>query len=59
MPKTCKRCNHRYEGWPAISRVDNKTQICSDCGLDEAMDDYFNKDLTPKSEWPISRPIGN
>jgi hypothetical protein len=25
----------------AISRKDNKTEICSQCGEDEAMEDFF------------------
>lgn len=27
---------------PAISRRDNKTAICSDCAMNEAMGDFFN-----------------
>lgn len=30
-----------YSG--AISRKDNKTEICSSCGTNEALDDYFKK----------------
>lgn len=62
----CPRCTHyipndenpgAYPG--AISRVDNKTEICSKCGSDEAVQSYFNyvysisEILTPISEWPI------
>lgn len=25
----------------ALSRLDNKTEICSSCGQEEAMEDYF------------------
>ena len=35
--KVCPICQREYTGYPAISRVDNKTQICSDCGVREAM----------------------
>lgn len=45
----CPRCNINYIPnnetpglYPgALSRVDNKTEICSDCGVEEALDDYF------------------
>ena len=35
----CPRCNQEYEGFPALSRRDNETDICSDCGTEEAMID--------------------
>lgn len=34
--KTCPRCQKSYIGYPALSRVDNKTKICPDCGTEEA-----------------------
>lgn len=44
----CPRCqgyipNNEWPGaYPgALSRLDNKTEICSACGTDEAMEDYF------------------
>jgi len=40
--KTCPRCEQQYEGFPALSRLDNKTPICSPCGTEEALDDYFD-----------------
>ena len=62
VSKTCKRCGQvaRYNdpfhrGVGAISRLDNRTMICSDCGLDEAMEDFFGAGITPMSEWPINR----
>ncbi len=39
----CPRCKKTTECFPAISRRDNKTEICSQCGVDEAMADYFGK----------------
>lgn len=47
--KICPRCNLNYipnnetpGAYPgALSRLDNKTEICSDCGNDEALADYF------------------
>ena len=36
--KTCPRCGKIYHGIPAISRTDNKTAICPDCGTREALE---------------------
>ena len=51
----CPRChgfipsNERPGEYPgAISRADNKTEICSDCGTEEAL-----VLLTPAYNWPI------
>ena len=35
---TCPRCGREYTGHPAISRVDNETLICPDCGTRQALD---------------------
>lgn len=35
--KDCPLCGCKIKGYPAISRKDNKTEICSDCGYLEAM----------------------
>lgn len=40
-PKKCPKCGKTYTDFPALSRRDNKTYICPDCGVDEAMEDYF------------------
>lgn len=36
----CPRCNQNFTEYPALSRRDNKTEICSKCGQEEAMFDY-------------------
>ena len=36
--KFCPRCGGPMVGYPAISRKDNKTEICSTCGLREALE---------------------
>lgn len=36
--KKCPKCGKEYEGYPAISRTDNKTEICPDCGTLEALE---------------------
>ena len=38
----CPSCNEHYSGFPALSRRDNKTDICSACGTREAMEDFSN-----------------
>lgn len=37
----CPRCHNEYEGYSAISRSDNKTEICEKCGLTEALWEFF------------------
>lgn len=34
----CPSCGNTYQGIPALSRKDGKTQICSDCGTREALE---------------------
>ncbi len=36
--RLCPHCGQAYRGRPAISRADNKTQICADCGTREALE---------------------
>jgi predicted RNA-binding Zn-ribbon protein involved in translation (DUF1610 family) len=38
---TCPKCDEPIGDHPALSRRDNKTQICSKCGTNEAMEDAF------------------
>ena len=39
----CNSCGDYYvKGFHAISRLDNKTKICSDCGTKEALRDIEN-----------------
>ena len=54
---TCPRCTGfipsnltpgRYPG--ALSRVDNKTEICSECGHEEGTNPWA---LEPKVNWPV------
>lgn len=49
----CPRCKrnklHSDEIMNSLSRRDNKTHICSGCGTDESMFDYYRKDA-PKEE---------
>lgn len=36
--RVCPKCGKPYSTPPALSRVDNVTLICSDCGTREALD---------------------
>ena len=45
--ETCPRCNESYTGYPALSRRDNATDICSKCGEIEAVLDYTSFDNIP------------
>lgn len=35
--RTCPNCGKAYTEWPALSRLDNKTLICPDCGTRQAL----------------------
>ena len=37
----CPKCGALYYERPAISRKDNKTEICPSCGQREAMEAYL------------------
>lgn len=39
----CPICGEDYYKQPAISRKDNKTKICSNCGIGEAFMDFAKK----------------
>lgn len=34
---TCPICGQEIKGAPALSRTDNRTQICADCGTRQAL----------------------
>lgn len=36
--RKCPKCGIEYQGHSAISREDNKTPICPDCGTREALE---------------------
>lgn len=49
MMKRCPRCGKFYEEAPALSRVDNKTEICSYCGAEEALNAWI-KEVNRKND---------
>ena len=57
---SCPRCFEQYDSrYPALSRADNKTHICSPCGEDEGLTQWFEKkawyELSQPSDWPVHR----
>lgn len=40
--KICPICKKVIVGYPSISRKDNKTEICSKCGVEEAVNEFIN-----------------
>ena len=39
--KICPICKKEFRGMGAISRKDNETEICSECGTNEALAEFF------------------
>ena len=37
----CPKCKRTYRGEGALSRKDNETEICSDCGTAEALMEHI------------------
>ena len=58
IDEKCPRCTKLIKGFPALSRTDNETYICSDCGTQEGMEDYFLDGCKPISKWPIKPNMG-
>lgn len=48
--RLCPRCEIPYMQHPAISRKDNETEICPNCGMAEAIEDMFKE--APRYEGP-------
>ncbi len=40
----CPKCGKYYTGYPALSRGDNKTEICPECGMIEAIEAFSYSD---------------
>lgn len=39
--QVCPKCKKEFVGYPTLSRVDNKTEVCSECGVREALEKVF------------------
>ena len=52
---TCPRCGKHYAEYPSLSRRDNETDICEECGTLEAMEDAgFSAPYTGKPYWVVT-----
>jgi len=58
MSRRCPRCGDPLDRHPALSRADDRTAVCSDCGVEEAIE-AMKRNVTPKREWPIQRKRTN
>lgn len=38
--RKCPVCGSAYQDYPALSRRDNHTEICPQCGMREALEDF-------------------
>jgi len=50
----CPRCNGIMSEHPALSRTDDKTSVCSDCGMDEAIETFVLGARPSQHNWPTS-----
>lgn len=46
--KICPNCGKEIKGYPALSRKDNKTNICSNCGTKEALEIFIKSQESEK-----------
>jgi len=61
-PTWCPRCDSQYipcneyagQYGGALSRADNLTEVCSECGLDEAVCSLNRKDIAGVDQWPVT-----
>lgn len=51
--KICPICNKEIGRYPAISRKDNKTEICSNCGMLEALEEFHKANKDDENETDI------
>lgn len=51
----CLRCRKSYGEFPALSRRDNSTSICNDCGNSEATNDFTPWDFIPIIDMKIEK----
>jgi len=50
--QSCPRCLGQIEGYPAVSRTDDATEICSPCGQTEAMESFMYEVVKTQDMWP-------
>lgn len=49
--QSCPHCGKKFKQYPALSREDNKTSICSDCGTAEAMAEHKGDRKYKGEDW--------
>ena len=57
--KMCPRCGKEYERLLALSRTDNKTMICDQCGTEEALDAAGLMDGSQERKRILNNAYGN
>jgi hypothetical protein len=65
VPNVCPRCannwipcNEQPGAYPgAVSRADDATEICSDCGVEEACEQYGTGACAPIADWPVRNKV--
>lgn len=50
----CPRCDKSMSPKPALSRTDNRTLICRNCGREESVILFHGGAAPGKDDWPIS-----
>lgn len=45
--KICPKCGREFERLLALSRTDNKTMICDECGVQEALEAVPKRYMSP------------
>lgn len=48
--KICPKCGRKFDRLLALSREDNKTMICDDCGVKEALDVIPSQYMSPQEK---------
>lgn len=46
----CPKCKKEFTEYPALSRNDNKTEICPECGVKEAVEAFSRNRLAKQSK---------
>jgi hypothetical protein len=49
----CPRCHWRGRAYPAVSRHDDKTEICPDCGVKEGLEAWHGDEYPFKPYWEV------
>lgn len=52
--KICPKCGRNFERLLAVSREDNMTMICDECGTMEALDSLPHNAMTPQERTRIA-----